>query len=214
MSFQFKLPDAGCLHPNDTRDPLRYYYLPIIGCVYRHRLKMALSLVPKGGKSVLEVGIGSGILVPTLTAGFSRYHGIDLKLAAGLDNLVQPGCLASFHEGDVLDRESLPNERFDVVLCLSVLEHISELEGAVHNLTKMLAPGGTLVAGYPMVNQAMSYAFRLIGYPNIEADHISRPRRIESALSRFLQPINRIAFPPGTSVDFSLYRCTAWQRNK
>ena len=87
-------PPQGVLQPNDAHDPLPYYYHPWVGWLYRHRLQMGLDLLPPGGTRVLEVGVGSGVLVPTLTRRYTEYTGTDLTLAPGLTSLVAPGCQA------------------------------------------------------------------------------------------------------------------------
>ena len=43
MSLQFDLPAPGRLRPNDHKDPLPYYYRPLTGWLYRHRLQMGRS---------------------------------------------------------------------------------------------------------------------------------------------------------------------------
>ena len=62
--LRLQLPPEGVLRPNDAHDPLPYYYHPWVGWLYRHRLQMGLDLLPAGGRRVLEVGVGSGVLVP------------------------------------------------------------------------------------------------------------------------------------------------------
>ena len=212
MSLRFELPAQGRLRSNDERDPLPYYYWPLTGWLYCHRLQMGLNLLPPGGHRVLEVGVGSGILVPTLTAHFSDYLGTDLSLADGLATLVAPRCRADFRAADLLAPASLPASAFDVVVCFSVLEHIADADAAARSLARALAPGGTLVAGYPMVSPLMTQAFRLIGYRNIDADHVSPPVRITAALGRVLRRTARVAFPPGAPSRLALYQCTAWRK--
>lgn len=213
MSLRFQLPPAGRLRPNDERDPLPYYYKPGIGRLFRHRLQMGLSLVPPGTRRrVLEVGVGSGILVPTLTAAFTEYTGTDLVLAPGLDALVASSCKATFMTADLLDERALPEAAFDVVVCFSVLEHIGQADRAAAQLARALAPGGTLIAGYPMVSPLMSRAFAAIGYHNIDDDHVTTPAQIARALGAHLRPRGRAAFPPHAPVPFALYQCTAWTR--
>jgi len=137
--MKFRVPPASALVPNSEFDPLPYYYRPVVGQLYRHRLRMGLGLVPSGGRRVLEIGVGSGILVPSLTAGFPEYVGTDLLLAPGLDSLVSPGCRATFLVADLLDPDALPAGAFDVVVCLSVLEHIADPEAAACCLVRALA---------------------------------------------------------------------------
>jgi 2-polyprenyl-3-methyl-5-hydroxy-6-metoxy-1,4-benzoquinol methylase len=210
VSLRFDLPPRGRLRPNDDGDPLPYYYRPGLGWIYRHRLQMGLDLLPPGGARMLEVGVGSGILVPTLTAAYPEYLGTDLVLAPGLSELVAPGCQAHFQQIDLLAADSLPAARFDRVVCFSVLEHIADADGAARALARALAPGGTLVTGYPMVSPVMTHAFRAIGYRQIDDDHVSTPARIAAALAQHLRPVGRAAFPPGTPVSLALYQCTSW----
>jgi SAM-dependent methyltransferase len=214
MSVRFQLPPPGRLRPNNQRDPLPYYYRPLTGWLYRHRLQMGLDFLPSGGRRILEVGVGSGILVPTLTARYGEYVGTDLELAPGLPDLVAPGCRARFRAADLLappgGGDALPTAAFDAIVCFSVLEHIADADGAARGLARALAPGGVLVTGYPMVSPFMTRAFAAIGYPNIDEDHVSPPARISAALSRVLRPRGRAAFPPAAPQKLALYQCTAW----
>jgi len=210
--LRFQVPPKGSVKPNDAeKDPIGYYYHPWIGWLFRHRLQMGLNLLPSGGDRILEVGVGSGVLVPTLTARYREYTGTDLLLAPGLDKLVAPTCKANFMRADLLAND-LPADHFDVVVCFSVLEHIADSTGAARGLARALAPGGTLVCGYPMVNHLMTRAFAAIGYKQIDDDHVSKPSKIAAALATVLKPAGRIAFPPAMPVDASLYQCTAWTK--
>jgi 2-polyprenyl-3-methyl-5-hydroxy-6-metoxy-1,4-benzoquinol methylase len=212
VSLQFQLPAPGRLRPNNERDPLPYYYRPTTGWLYRHRLQMGLNMLPAGGRRVLEVGVGSGILVPTLTARYPEYVGTDLVLAPDLNTLVSLNCEARFTTANLLEDDALPEGAFDAVVCFSVLEHIADADGAARSLARALAPGGTLIAGYPMVNPLMTQAFKAIGYASIDDDHVTTPATIASALGRVLLPRGRAAFPPAAPVSAALYQCTAWTK--
>jgi 2-polyprenyl-3-methyl-5-hydroxy-6-metoxy-1,4-benzoquinol methylase len=211
MSIRFELPQAGRLRANNEKDPLPYYYKRGVGRLYRRRLQMGLDLVDGGGH-VLEVGVGSGILVPTLTKHFPEYTGTDLVLAPGLDALVEPSCNARFKVIDLLDSQALPKDGFDAVVCFSVLEHIHNVEAAARSLARVLAPGGRLVVGYPMVAPLMARAFGALGYKNIEADHVTTPIQIAGALTKVLRPVHRAALPRTAPVSLALYQCTSWTK--
>ncbi|HVU52100.1 MAG TPA: class I SAM-dependent methyltransferase [Polyangia bacterium] len=212
MTVRLALPAEGVLRPNDAHDPLPYYYHPWVGWLYRHRLQMGLDLLPAGGRRVLEIGVGSGVLVPTLTARYAEYTGTDLTLAAGLEAHVVPGCRATFRQADLLRDGDLPTDHFDAIVCFSVLEHIRDADGAARGLARALAPGGTLVAGYPMVSRLMTRAFDLIGFRGIDDHHVSPPAAISAALARALTPVRRVAFPPLAPVAAALYQCSAWTK--
>jgi SAM-dependent methyltransferase len=212
VNVRLQLPPKGTLRPNDAHDPLPYYYHPWVGWLYRHRLQMGLDLLPASGRSVLEIGVGSGVLVPTLTGRYTEYTGTDLTLAPGLASLVTPGCRAAFRRADLLRDADLPAGAFDAVVCFSVLEHIRDADGAAHGLARALAPGGTLVTGYPMVSRLMTRAFDLIGFRGIDDHHVSPPAAINAALARVLRPVRRVAFPPAAPVAAALYQCCAWTK--
>jgi len=211
--LRLQLPPKGVLRPNDDNDPLPYYYNPWVGWLYRHRLQMGLDMLPEGGARVLEVGVGSGVLVPTLTGRYREYTGTDLVLASGLSELVAGGCNAQFLRADLL-QEDLPANHYDAIVCFSVLEHIADAAGAARGLARVLAPGGTLVCGYPMVSPLMSRAFSLIGFQGIDDHHVSPPVKIASALATVLTPVARTAFPPATPVAAALYQCTSWTKGR
>ncbi|HVZ88959.1 MAG TPA: methyltransferase domain-containing protein [Polyangia bacterium] len=236
MPVQLELPPQGVLKPNDADDPLPYYYHPLVGWLYRHRLQMGLDFLPdeprepsegshtlprrtplggaelrpRAGQRVLEVGVGSGVLVPTLTKRYAEYTGTDLTLAPGLDALVTPGCHAEFRTADLLRDGDLPAAHYDAIVCFSVLEHIRDADGAARSLARALAPGGTLITGYPMVSRLMTRAFALIGYDRIDDHHVCPPAKIAAALGTVLTPTRRAAFPPHAPVGVALYQCTAW----
>jgi SAM-dependent methyltransferase len=209
---KFRVPPSDSLVPNSEFDPLPYYYRPVVGHIYRHRLKMGLGLIPDGGRRVLEVGVGSGILVPSLTAAFPEYVGTDLVLAPGLPSLVTPGCHATFRVADLLDPNGVSANTYDVVVCLSVLEHIADAERAAESLARALIPGGTLVAGYPMVNRFMASCFRVLGFGNIEDHHVTTMPQIAAALGHHLRPVARTSLPMYAPQALSLYECTSWTK--
>ena len=213
MSVRLQLPPRGVLKPNDAVDPLPYYYHPLLGWLFRHRLQMGLDFLPDlpaDGRRVLEVGVGSGVLVSTLTRHYAEYTGTDLTLAPGLDALVASGCRAQFRCADLLRDDDLPAGHYDAIVCFSVLEHIADADGAARGLARALAPGGTLVTGYPMVSPLMTRAFAAIGFDSIDDHHVSPPVRIAAALAAHLKPLRRAAFPPAAPVAAALYQCTAW----
>jgi SAM-dependent methyltransferase len=212
VPIRFRLPPHGTLTPNDAVDPLPYYYNRWVGWLYRHRLQMGLHFLPDRGQRVLEVGVGSGVLIPTLTRHFAEYTGTDLTLARNLERLVAPGCRAEFRSADLLRDGDLPAGHFDAIVCFSVLEHIADADGAARTLAGALKPGGTLVTGYPMVSPLMTRAFAMLGFDRIDDHHVSPPSRIAAALGRALKPVARAAFPPLAPVPAALYQCTAWTR--
>ena len=159
---------------------------------------------PRGGRGQRCAGADADRPLP-------RLHGNGSDAGARPGALVAPGCTAQFRRADLL-RDDLPANHYDAVVCFSVLEHIADAAGAARGLARVLAPGGTLVCGYPMVSALMSRAFSLIGFKGIDDHHVSPPAKIGAALAAVLKPVTRVAFPPAAPVPAALYQCTAWTK--
>ncbi|MFE3210655.1 amino acid adenylation domain-containing protein [Streptomyces niveus] len=108
-----------------------------------------------GGARILEVGVGSGLLMAHLAGGVKKYWGTDLSGAvidrlrsqvtgAGLADRVRLEC----RPADVVD--GLPADYFDTVLMNSVVQYFPDghyLEKVISQALGMVAPGGRLVVG-------------------------------------------------------------------
>jgi SAM-dependent methyltransferase len=126
-----------------------------------------------GSAEVLEVGCGfHAPLLVSLLPRVRRAVGIDAHISEDLKR--EPKL--QFHEG-TLD-EALPHmagQTFDVILMISVLEHLEEPRKALETLYAMLKPGGTLVVNVPTWNGKVALelsAFRFkLSTPESIDDH-------------------------------------------
>jgi SAM-dependent methyltransferase len=194
--MELALPPRGALPKPDSDDPLDYYYRPLTAWLYRARLKLALRLLDdRPQDSILELGYGSGILLPELTRRASRVAAVDVhakreEVDVALRAL---GVKVELRQASLFE---LPYEagEFSAVVCLSVLEHLTELDAAFAELTRVLRPGGMAVIGFPVRNPVTDGLFRLLGFnpreihPSSHADIIEAARRnAGSSVERFEQ---------------------------
>jgi SAM-dependent methyltransferase len=178
-------PPRALVFKPDPDDPIDYYYRPLTGWLYRSRLRLAAELLGRGHlEAVLEIGYGSGIFLPELASRSRRLVGVDLH--PGRDGvgemLAKLGVDATLLHGSVLE---LPfaDEEFNAVVCLSVLEHLRDLEGATGEIGRVLRPRGVAVLGFPVRNPITDSFFRLAGY-SPRAIHPSGHADILKALDR------------------------------
>lgn len=184
--MKIKLPEKKNIKPTNKEDPLNYYYIPVIKNLYIKRLEMVMDLIGNEKKSnVLEVGYGSGILFPELKKRFEKIYGVDLHNKIDLVSMMleKEGIEAELKNGSILDIPYKDNE-FDYVVCISVLEHIADLDKAVLEIKRVLVPEGIAIIGFPNVSKKMSFLFKMIGYKDIEKHHISGPFEIMSAMEK------------------------------
>ncbi len=101
------------------------------------------------GKRVVEVGCGQGTTLNYLPAFGADVYGLDMSIesiaqarsgAAELNQLASVHLLGS-------DAEKLPFkvESFDAAICVGVLHHTSDTAGGVHEIHRLLKPGGQAV---------------------------------------------------------------------
>jgi ubiquinone/menaquinone biosynthesis C-methylase UbiE len=202
------LPDRQHISPIDEEDPLKYYYLPLTSYVYRKRLQMAMTLLgEKHFRHLLEVGYGSGILLPTLAARCDALYGVDLheNVASVEAMLAAQGIQASLAVGNILNL-NYPDGIFDAVTCLSVLEHLvpGDLVRALMEVHRVLRPGGVAVFGFPVRNVATSAFYKLVGFDPAEL-HPSGHREIVAAIRASFERAYVTWFPRCLPMSLALY---------
>jgi SAM-dependent methyltransferase len=115
------------------------------------------------GKTILDVGGGTGIGHDLLIArGAASIVSLDLHAASTAkdgDPRVQ------FVKGDFLTH-SISDESFDVVICLGTLFYLSDIDGALQKMRRLLTPGGLLIIN--CINQDM--VRRYFGMPLEDID--------------------------------------------
>jgi len=167
-------------------DPLRLYYWPVLGRLYRRRVEMCLSQCT-GGKRILEVGFGSGLTFLNLHELYEEIHGLDLNAPAKevAETFKRRDIETRLINGDVLE---MPYEDgfFDTVLLISILEHLKpeQLRQAFSEIRRVLKMGGQMVYGVPVERPLMVLAFRMLGC-DIRGHHFSTEKDISRTAKDF-----------------------------
>lgn len=94
--------------------------------------------------TILDVGCGDGLFFPALSE-FGQVWGVESDPA-----IVGPD-QERIHVGP-FDLSYAPEQRFDLIVLLDVLEHLPDPEGALRHAASLLAPGGALVLTVPAFN--------------------------------------------------------------
>jgi ubiquinone/menaquinone biosynthesis C-methylase UbiE len=186
--LKLKLLPHGSYKSINTDDPIRFYYLPIFGPMYRRRVELCLGEC-RGGRRVLEIGYGSGVSFLNLHELYDEIYGIDLNASGeAVKSVFDALDIQTFlTNGNVLDMPYEDNY-FDTVLLISILEHLhsDELERAFREIQRVLKPGGQLVYGAPVERPFMVFMFRWLGY-DIRKAHFSTEKQIAAVASQLFR---------------------------
>ena len=108
------------------------------------RLKHFDRLIDWQGKQVLDLGCAGGFMAEALARRGAQVTGIDPAaeaIAAARQHATAEGLDIAY---DVGVGEALPYDPagFDAVVCVDVLEHVTDLQKVMHEVARVLRPGG------------------------------------------------------------------------
>ncbi|MBL7147212.1 MAG: class I SAM-dependent methyltransferase [Nanoarchaeota archaeon] len=189
-------------------DPLDHYYNPIVGYIYKKRLKLCWNLIKnKKFDTILDIGYGSGIFFPTLKNISNKLYGLDehkldREVAASLNKLsVQTNLISAD-----LKRMPYESEKFDAVISVSTYEHIENLNEAMEELHRVVKKKGRLYIGVPVKNKLTNLFFDVFGkHPPVDKMHPSSHNEVLQALKKKFEINQILTFPKFFPVDSSLY---------
>lgn len=199
----------GYSYIDDTVDQ---YYRPIQGYFMRKRLEIALSLLGHQRiDTILDAGYGGGTFLPTLTQLANRVYGIDtMPYPRKVKTILErEGVDATLTVGSLL-RMPYPENFFDSVVCISVLEHFNETElhTALREMNRVTKPNGRLVLGFPVKNPATDLIIeRVLGFDPSDI-HPSGHKRILQAIREETNLDQTRHYFPFLPRNWSLY-CAA-----
>lgn len=122
-----------------------HWLMKVRRAIVRDTLSRYIDRKPKTVK-VLDFGCGSGIFVQELAE--ARYHsyGVDIS-----EEAIKFGKLQGRKNLEVLDshKVNFPDNTFDAVVTLDVLEHLEDEEWALKEMERILKPDGVLIVMVP-----------------------------------------------------------------
>jgi ubiquinone/menaquinone biosynthesis C-methylase UbiE len=173
---------------NDDSGPERYYAdSSFIRKIYLGRLQIAIDLAAdKHYYRLLEIGYGNGMLFPTFANMAFDLYGIDIH---GREKAVANFFPGKFIHGSIY---SIPLEdnSIDCIFCLSVLEHLDNLEQAAAEIKRVAKDQADIIFGIPSDNIFMKTFFWLKKSPAIHT-HINSKKKLIKFINNNFETINK-----------------------
>lgn len=107
---------------------------------------------PLAGRRAIDVGCGAGLVTEPLARMGADVVGLDAgtdTIAAARAHAEPQGLAISYRTGEVAEIAATEPGRFDLVTCLEVIEHVTDLDGFLASLRALLKPDGLLVFSTP-----------------------------------------------------------------
>ena len=108
-----------------------------------------------GNNSLLDLGCGAGYVLSAINSSWKKY-GLEVSQKAA-DIARQ---YADYIHVGVLGKETYPEEFFDAVLCLHVIEHVPDPIELIENIKRILKTHGHLVIGIPNFDSCAARRFQ------------------------------------------------------
>ena len=150
------------------------------------RLDYIGGVVSLGGKTVLDVGCGGGILAESMAQRGAQVTGIDLAdkpLKVAQLHLLESGNHVEYRNISAEDLARELPQHFDAVTCMELLEHVPDPASMVRACASLVKPGGHVF--FSTINRNLkSYLLAVIG-----AEYVLRllPRGTH-AYAKFIKP--------------------------
>lgn len=132
----------------------------------RERLrKIVTELNIRPGSAVLDVGTGTGVLLPFLLESLGprgRVVALDVAEEMLAAARAKMGDRVEYLCADIT-RTPLEGSSFDEIICNSCFPHLVDKLAALREMARLLKPGGRLVICHPMSREALNELHRSIG---------------------------------------------------
>ena len=172
-----------------------FYKNVIIQDLYWNRLKKMLKIA--GGiqaSSVLDLGCGQGVFLPTLSSIYPDVKGIDLdiSIASQIVDIYDLKNVELFQR-DIFDN-SFEDNSFDLIFAPSVLEHFEDQDSLFTELTRILKPKGRIVFSSPTETILYEIGRKVFGAVKPE-DHYHSVFQIQKVARKYLQFKDKTNWP-------------------
>jgi SAM-dependent methyltransferase len=116
---------------------------------------------------VLDVGCGTGILLPYLGQAETPREIVELDLAEAMlrENRRKPNARIAVHVCAEAQRPPFRDGSFDRVICFNALPHLTPIEGTLRQILDCLRPGGLLSIGHSMGSEQLNHFHSEVGGP-------------------------------------------------
>ena len=178
--------EAGEFKPLHRLNPIRAAYV-------------ADRAAPLAGRRVLDVGCGGGLLAEALCRAGAQVTAVDrapTMIEVARLHAAEAGLAIDYRVADAMQLLADPAERYDVVTCMEMLEHVPDPGAMVAALAGLVKSGGSLFVS-TINRNARAFATAIVG-----AEYVLRllPRGTHE-YARFIKPSELATYARAAGFD-------------
>jgi len=191
--------------PYDHAD---WCYEGLLGYIMRQRYELVRTMLSEDKvERLLEIGYGSGIFMPELGKHANQLFGADVHPHAQevTSALARCGITADLRTADAAALP-FPDQYFDIVVGVSSLEFIEDLNATCREIARVLKPNGALIVVTPGASPLLDFGLWLFTRQSAKRDFSGRRDFVVPALHRHFDSVNIIRFPKAVPSSLTIYR--------
>jgi len=146
-------PDKSLLNKTGEVDYFYWNYKFPIKYIQRYRFSRILKLLGNNQyPNLLEVGTGSGIFLPELARHCDKLHACDIHPHfENIEFLLKHYNIKNYElKSQSIEKTDYPDNYFDVIVAVSVLEFVDNLQSAITEIKRILKKDGVFITICPM----------------------------------------------------------------
>ena len=196
--MKLRLPDRKLLSKTNDVDYFYWNYQFPIKYIQRYRFKSIIKLMDvEIYDNLLEIGTGSRIFLPELSAHCRKLYAIDIHERI---EIVQKFCNDEQINAEVskcsIEITNFPENFFDAIIGVSVLEFIPDFQLAINEIKRIMKPGGIFVTICPQKSFLLDLVLSCFSAKSPDEEFVNSRLEISPMLEKSFKVLKKRIFPP------------------
>jgi ubiquinone/menaquinone biosynthesis C-methylase UbiE len=202
------IPDKSLLTKTNDVDYFDWNYKFPIKYIQLYRYKTITCLLgDKIYPRLLEAGTGSGIFLPELSRHCEKLYASDIHpYTNNIEPLLKQYNISNFElKTESIQKTSFPDNYFDAIVAVSVLEFVDDINAAVTEFKRILKKDAVIITIYPMNSKFLDFIVSLYADKSAEEEFGESRIYVGKTLEQNFKIIKEGYFMPFMGKYFPVY---------
>jgi 2-polyprenyl-3-methyl-5-hydroxy-6-metoxy-1,4-benzoquinol methylase len=163
----------------------------LIRFLFWRRIRTTINFLESQGpyEAVLDFGCGSGVALPFLAGFANRVVGLDIDITPyrALSHHMSFPKKVEVYEPKEYPLSRFPDQSFDVIIALDVLEHVKNIEDVIAEFCRVTKPSGMIIVCGPTENLFYRFGRMIAGKQYTGDYHVTNIHSIRKAMDTLME---------------------------